>query len=91
MVSLLDAAFETGASPERLDEAMVTLARYEPEFLGLLLPEYDAADRVVARLEDLAGDFAAADPDARPHDEILRGLAATIEDFGGRAPPELRH
>jgi hypothetical protein len=90
MISLVDAGFETDVATDRLDEAMVTLGRYEPEFLGLLLPDYDRADQVVDGLEELADEFAEADPEDRPHDETLRGLCATIEDFGGQAPGELR-
>lgn len=90
MISLVDAGFETDVATDRLDEAMVTLGRYEPEFLGLLLPDYDHADQVVDGLEQLAHDIADTDPDDRPHAETIRGLCATIEDFGGQAPGELR-
>lgn len=90
MLTLLEAAFETGAAGTEMSEALAAQVESDPAVVRRMLPDYERTDEVVELLEERAAEIPELDPSEQPDGEVIQAVWNTIEQLGGDIPDALR-
>ena len=90
MLTLLEAALETGATGRQMNEALARQVEYDPAVVRRMLAEYEATDEVVELLEERAAAIAGLDDAERPEGDAIQAIWNTIEQLDGEIPDALR-